>query len=111
MKDYDRAIADSTQAIQLDPGYVLAFNTRGLAFHQKKEYDRAIADFTEAIRLDLSQAFLFHNRSLAFYAKKETDRAMADCSEAVRLDPEICRPLPRALMPLYKSGKSVPFPA
>jgi tetratricopeptide (TPR) repeat protein len=50
--DYDRAIADLTEAIRLDPKYVWAYASRGEAYRMKGDYDRAIADLTEAIRLD-----------------------------------------------------------
>ena len=42
--DYDRAIADFDQAIQLKPDYADAYYNRGIAYHDKGDYDRAIAD-------------------------------------------------------------------
>ncbi len=43
--DYDRAIADFTEAIRLDPKLGSAFSNRGLAYEKKGGFDRAIADF------------------------------------------------------------------
>jgi tetratricopeptide (TPR) repeat protein len=34
-KDYDRAIADYSEAVKLDPGYVRAYQNRGLAHAAK----------------------------------------------------------------------------
>jgi tetratricopeptide (TPR) repeat protein len=51
-KDYDRAIADSDQAIQLDPKFGHAYSDRGRAYCDKEDYDRAIADYDQAIQLD-----------------------------------------------------------
>jgi len=51
--DYDRAIADYTEAIRLDPKLAEAYCSRGAAYGRgKSEYDKAIDDLTEAIRLN-----------------------------------------------------------
>ena len=50
--DHDKAIADYTEAIRLDPKYAEAYSNRGVAYASKGDYDKAIADYTEAIRLD-----------------------------------------------------------
>jgi len=49
---YDRAIADYSEAIRLDPNYAKAFNNRGDAYRDKGEYDRATADYNQAIGLN-----------------------------------------------------------
>jgi tetratricopeptide (TPR) repeat protein len=54
--DYDRAIADYTQAIRLAPNVASRYYNRGLAYYSKKDYDRAIVDFNQAIRLDPNNA-------------------------------------------------------
>ena len=50
-KEYDRAIADFTEAIEIDPKHVSAYNDRGLAHTSKGDYARAIADVTRAVEL------------------------------------------------------------
>src|SRR6478609_5042777 len=50
--DTDRAIADYTEAIRLDPKFAVAYANRGLAHSDKGDTRRAIADYNEAIRLD-----------------------------------------------------------
>ena len=88
-KDYDRAIADYSEVIRLDPKYALAFYNRGLAYYDKGDLDRAIADSSEAIRLDPKHALAFYNRGIAYDAKGGVDRAIADYNEAIRLDPKL----------------------
>jgi murein DD-endopeptidase MepM/ murein hydrolase activator NlpD len=83
----DIVIADSTEAIRLDPKDARPFNKRGLAYLDKADDDRAIADFSEAIRLDPKDAQPFNNRGLAYLDKAEYDHAIADFTEAIRLDP------------------------
>jgi tetratricopeptide (TPR) repeat protein len=86
--DYDRAIADYTEAIRLDPKDPHAYNDRGNAYRYKGDNDRAIADCTEAIRLDPKYAHAYYNRGKARHAKGDYDRAIADYTEAIRLDPK-----------------------
>jgi tetratricopeptide (TPR) repeat protein len=85
---YDRAIADYSEAIRLDPTDTAAFISRGVAYQAKEDYDRAIADYSEAIRLDPKNAIAFNNRGWAYEVKQDYDRAITDYSEAIRLDPK-----------------------
>jgi len=78
----DRAIADCTDAIRLDPNYIAAYNNRGAEYQDKKDYDRAIADYNEAIRLDPNYAGAYDNRGIAYRTKSDYDRV-----EATRLHP------------------------
>jgi tetratricopeptide (TPR) repeat protein len=86
--DTDRAIADFTEAIRLDPKNATTHNKRGVAYHRKGDMDRAIADFTEAIRLDPKLAYAYNGRGDAYREKGDTDRAIADFNEAMRIDPK-----------------------
>ena len=47
--DHDRAIAEYTKAIGLDPKHVIAYHNRGNSYRAKRDLDRAIADFTKSI--------------------------------------------------------------
>jgi tetratricopeptide (TPR) repeat protein len=86
--DLDRAIADYTEAIRLDPKSDAAYHNRGVAQRDKGDLDRAIADYTEAIRLNPKSDAAYHNRGVAHKAKGDLDRAIADYTEAIRLDPK-----------------------
>ena len=84
--DYDRAIADLSEAIRLKRDYAEAFNDRGIAYIRKGEYDRAIADLSEAIRLKPDYAKAFQSRSEIFSAKGDTDHWQEDWAKAVELE-------------------------
>ena len=86
-KDNDKAIADFTEAIRLDPPFATAYLNRGLALQAKNEPDKAIADYTEALRLNPGYVRAMQERGRAWSSKKDYDKAIADFNEAIRLDP------------------------
>jgi tetratricopeptide (TPR) repeat protein len=49
--DYDRAIADYSQAVRLRPDFAKAFINRGLAYEEKEMFDQAVADYRAALRI------------------------------------------------------------
>jgi tetratricopeptide (TPR) repeat protein len=85
--DYDNAIADYTEAIRIEPNYVLAFYSRGIAYFNKKDYDRAVADYTVSLRFVPGDIIALQNRGHAYEAKQDYDSAIADYSEAIRIQP------------------------
>ena len=78
MAQYDRAIADFTRAIRLEPNDADAYYGRGTALGEKGEHDNAIADFTQAIRLKPENGDAYYRRGVAFESKREHDKAIAD---------------------------------
>jgi tetratricopeptide (TPR) repeat protein len=86
--DYDRAIADYTEAIRRDPEQARAYCRRGGAYRMQGDYDRAIADASQAIRLAPKHPRAYCIQGHACYMKGDYDRAIADASMAMRLDPK-----------------------
>jgi tetratricopeptide (TPR) repeat protein len=87
-QDYDRAIADHTAAIHLNPKESTAFINRGNAYRAKGDLTRAIADFNEALRVNPQSAAAFFNRGIALSQRHEFDRAIADINDAIRISPK-----------------------
>jgi tetratricopeptide (TPR) repeat protein len=88
--DFDRAIADFTEAIRLehDPTELsFFFGSRGSSYEEKGDHDRAIADYTEWIRLDPHNSAAVYSRGDVYKKKGDYDRAIADYTEAIRIDP------------------------
>ena len=86
--DYDQAVRDYDEAIQLDPDDAESYYNRGLAHYHNAAYDQAVRDYDEAIRLDPDDAESYYNRGLAHYHNAAFDQAVRDYDEAIRLDPE-----------------------
>ena len=89
MGDYDRAIADFSTFIQIDPNRAHIYNNRGAAYGQKGDLDRAIADFDRAIQIEPNLADAYNNRGAAYGLKGDVDRAIADFDTAIQLNPRL----------------------
>jgi tetratricopeptide (TPR) repeat protein len=86
-RDLDRAIADLTKAIEIDPKYADAYNQRGIAFRRNEDFARAIADQSKAIEINPSFARAYSSRGDTYQQQKNYDRAFADYNKAIELDP------------------------
>jgi tetratricopeptide (TPR) repeat protein len=87
-RDYDRAIADYTKAIELAPKFANAYNNRGTVYGITGDHARAIADFTKAISLDPKNANAYNNRCLGLAVSGRPQSALTDCDTALRLRPD-----------------------
>lgn len=87
--EYERAIQDYSESINIDPHDAKPFNNRGVAYQKRGEYDRAIEDFDAAIAIDPSYANAFANRGETYQKKGEFALALKDFDDAIRLRPEL----------------------
>jgi tetratricopeptide (TPR) repeat protein len=84
--DYDRAIADYTEAIRLNPKLDYAFFRRGWAYAKKNEHDRAIADCSQAISLNPRSEGALYVRAYSSVRKGDYDQGIADYSAVITLN-------------------------
>ena len=87
--DYDRAIVDFNEAIELKGNYTEAYYNRGTAYHFKGDHDRALVDFTKAIELNPNDPIAYNNRGTVYGKKGDYDRAIVDYNKAIELKPEL----------------------
>jgi len=87
--DYERALADFSEAIRLcgwwNPGN---YCNRGDCYRRKGDYERAFADFSEVIRRKPEYSEAFQGRGNCHRMKADYERAIADLSEAIRINPK-----------------------
>ena len=88
-RQFERAIADYTTAIQLKPNYAEAFNDRGFAYYLKGDAERAIADYTRAIELRPSYPKAYNSRGVAYMAHGYgAAKSIPDFDRAIALKPD-----------------------
>jgi hypothetical protein len=87
-RDHDKAIADYTQAIRLNPKYAVYFKNRGGSNYRKGDLDKAIADYTQAIRLKHDDYMTHYNLGSALDAQSRHQEAETAYRHAIRLKPD-----------------------
>jgi tetratricopeptide (TPR) repeat protein len=73
MQELDKAIADYTDAIKLDPKHIEAILYRGGCLTLTNNLERAVADYTEVIKLDPKRADAFCSRGYALILLRGTN--------------------------------------
>ena len=86
--EFDRAIADHSAALKLNPGSATMHFNRGNAWALKGDPDRAIADFDAAIKLNPKESAAYGGRAVEWAVKGDYARAIADYDTAIKLDPK-----------------------
>jgi len=86
--EYDLALKDYDQAIELNPSVASHYNNRGIIYRLKHDYDRAIADYDEAIWLKSNYVEAFYNRALAYVDKGDYGGALADFGVVLKFNPK-----------------------
>ena len=83
--DFDKAIADYTEAIRLDPKYAEAYYNRGCSYGKKGDHDKAITDYTAAIQINPKDGYIFYARGYSYWQKGDKAKADADFAQAKKL--------------------------
>lgn len=109
-QDYDLALTDFAEALQIDKKYADAFFNRCSIHNFKKDYDSAVTECSQAIKLgptadatvaggserlgkDLALSDYYTERGFAYFKKDDLLHAMVDVDNAIRLNPHNGRAL------------------
>ncbi|MGV0108007.1 hypothetical protein NSTCB13_06917 [Nostoc sp. DSM 114160] len=84
--NYEGAVADFNQVIELDPQNALAYNRRGDAYYRLGDYEQAQTDSSQAILLNPQDANAYFDRGFAFSALGKYKEAIADYTQAIKLN-------------------------
>jgi tetratricopeptide (TPR) repeat protein len=85
--EYDLAIADYTQAINMDPYDNLAFHNRGFSYIQKGLFTQAMTDLDRTIVLNPRYDDAYYRRGFIYEHSGEYDRAIKEYSAAINAFP------------------------
>lgn len=107
--DQRGAIADLTQAIQLDNSNARAYLNRACAYHRDGNLAAALNDFDQAIAIQPTYAEAYFGRAMVRQQRGEGGSAIADLRESVRYfgeHPELAPEAYRQAVQLLKQWRS-----
>lgn len=84
--NYQKAIEELSQAIELKPDYANALFNRGELYFELGDYSNAVADYSSAIALNSQDAQYFNSRGHSFFMLEQYERALADYRKATEVD-------------------------
>jgi tetratricopeptide (TPR) repeat protein len=86
---YEAAITNYNQALQLNYNDSDIYYKRGLAYYQTGNYQEAIADYSQAIQLNLKDAKSYNKRGLTHYQLGNYQEAIEDYTQAIMINPHV----------------------
>lgn len=90
--NYEGAVEDLNQVIELDPQNAFAYNRRGDAYYRLGDYEQAQADSSQAILLNPQDANAYFDRGFAFSELGKYKEAIADYTQAIKLNSQDAYP-------------------
>jgi len=83
---FDRAAADYSKAIALNPGFIETYNDLGMLYGKAGLYEQAIAVFSRSISLGPGHAKSYNNRGRTYFHLGQYGEALDDLNRAIALD-------------------------
>ncbi len=86
-QNYQSALAEFNQAIEIDPIHADAYIYRGDVKEKLEDYHGAIADYNQAIQIDSTHPKAYYRRGNVLRKVGDNWGAIADYNQAIRLNP------------------------
>lgn len=87
--EFEAAISNFVEAIRLEPGAALAYDSLGATYAAVGRIDEAIANGEQAVRLGPTLSTLHNNLSATYLTAGEFDRAVSSARKALEIDPSM----------------------
>ncbi len=83
----DKAIADLSHAIQINPQFDQAYFRRSFVYTIKGSYDLAMADLNQAIQINPQFTKAYYRRAYVGMIMGNDDQAIADLTKTIQINP------------------------
>jgi tetratricopeptide (TPR) repeat protein len=87
-REYDKALADQSEALRLDPRLAVAYAGRASVWQLKAEYNKSLVDYQEAVRFDAEMDSAYSSRAWIWAACP--DPGLRDGKKAVESATKAC---------------------
>lgn len=87
IEDYNSAIENFSQAINLNPNNAQAYSNQGLARAALGDRQGALKDFNQALHLDPKLVTAYYNRGFIRFKLQDHQAAIEDFNQAIEFDP------------------------
>jgi tetratricopeptide (TPR) repeat protein len=87
--DYQGAIEDYNQVLQINPKDADTYHNRGIARSESGDHAGAIEDYDQALQINPQDADAYYNRGVAHYSLKDSQGAIEDWNQALRINPSL----------------------
>ena len=84
--DYELAIQQYSEALQIFPHHFKALFNRGFAYDKMGMFDQAIDDYSNAIQLDPNNAYTYYNKGISLDRKGDYDEAINCFTQAISIE-------------------------
>jgi Flp pilus assembly protein TadD len=84
--DKERAIADYSEAVRLNPQHGEAFNNRAWTYYKSGQMQTALSDADRAVRLLPGESYTWDTRGHIYESLGNRDAAIRDYRKAISLD-------------------------
>jgi len=89
--DFDHALRDYDQSLQLNPDSAAAHYNRGIVYEFKHDYDRAFPDLDRAVQLNPGDADSLYCRGLVFEHREDYEHAIQDFNQVLWVNPKYAK--------------------
>jgi len=88
LQDYEKALWAYSKALELNPGYIAAYNNRGNVWGEIGDFDRSLNDFNKIIELAPKHAIGYFGRGNALVDKGNFFQAIHDFNKCLQIVPD-----------------------
>jgi tetratricopeptide (TPR) repeat protein len=86
--DFNKALPDFNEAINIKPDYIEALINRGIIYFEESKLSQALADYNKVIKMDDNVAEAYYNRGDVYLKLNDLALAKNDYNLAVKLNPK-----------------------
>ena len=99
--DPDKAIADYTKLIRLEPTNAIAYQNRATAFRAAGKFRRAVKDLDRCLRLAPTNFTAYACRASVYNRWKDFGKAVNDLTKCLQIDPNNAKDTRNARLCLF----------